>query len=383
MKELAQFLPNLANLRKELHHHPEISGKEFKTAYLLHQFLRQFSPSHIIDKIGKTGIAFIFQGENPGKTVLIRAEMDALHLEEEIDVPYSSERKSLSHTCGHDGHMAMVAGLGFFLNRTPPRSGRVILLFQPAEETGKGALAVLNDSRFKKITPDYVFALHNLPGYPHHSIIVRDGTFALASEGLSIRLKGHTAHAAYPEQGISPLPAVMELLKTLPQINKQKQDSPATWQLSITHMNLGKSGYSTIPGNALINLTLRADTSRELDILHSRIKKITAKTALKYYLEENIQRWEPFDATINDPAAVSVIRKAARRNRFTLIEPESPMRWSEDFCHFTARFTGALFGLGAGENQSDLHTRYYDFPDEIIETGVTMFYSIIRELLND
>lgn len=383
MKSLTELLPDLVNLRKELHQNPELSGQEQKTAQLILDFFLRVKPDRIIEKIGKTGIAFIFEGKKPGKTLLFRADMDALPIEEDIEIPYISDRKSLSHKCGHDGHMAILAGLALMISVHPLRSGKIILLFQPSEETGKGAHSVLTDPKFKHIKPDYVFALHNLPGYPRNAIIIRSGTFAIASEGIQIRLKGHASHAAYPDQGISPLPAVIELLEKLQKLANLRLRYKNFVQLSITYSKIGRFGFGTIPGTAEIGLTIRAVETADLEHLRTEVDKLTDRIATRYYLEEEFRRYEPFPCTVNHPGAVEAIRNVAVRHGFPVIELEEPLRWSEDFGHFTNQFEGALFGLGAGENHSDLHTWYYDFPDEILETGIRVFYGLIQDLLND
>lgn len=383
MKSLTELLSELVTLRKELHHNPELSGQEQKTARLILDFFSRVRPDHIIEKIGKTGIAFIFEGKKPGKTLLFRADMDALPIEEDIEIPYISDRKSLSHKCGHDGHMAILSGLALMVSIHPLRCGRVILLFQPSEETGKGALSVLNDPKFSHIKPDYVFALHNLPGYPRNAIIIRSGTFAIASEGIQIRLKGHASHAAYPDQGISPLPAVMELLEKLQKLTHLRHRFKDFVQLSITYTKIGRFGFGTIPGTAEIGLTIRAVETDDLEHLRTEIDKLTDRIATRHYLEEEFRRHEPFPCTVNHPGAVEAIRNVAVRHGFPVVELEEPLCWSEDFGYFTNLYEGALFGLGAGENHSDLHTWYYDFPDEILETGIRLFYGLIQDLLND
>jgi amidohydrolase len=380
MKGLAEFLPELISFRKELHQNPEISGKEQKTARLITNFCRQFHPDLVIEKLGNTGVAFVFDSKKPGNTLLFRADMDALPIEEEIEVPYTSQKKRVSHKCGHDGHMTIVAGLAFMLNLHPVRSGKVVLLYQPAEETGKGALAVLKDTRFKAIKPDFVFALHNLPGFRSNAIIVRDGPFAMASEGLAIHLKGHAAHAAYPEQGISPVPALLDLMKKFPRLVEDGELYKGFVQISMTYAKIGRFGFGTMPGNAEFGYTLRAAEDADLQRLRAQMTRQVAKAATQYYLEETYQRFEPFAATVNEVSSVNIIRKVANRHHLQVVELPEPFRWSEDFGQFTSRFKGAMFGLGAGENQSDLHTWYYDFPDELIETGIKMFYGIIQDL---
>ncbi|MCK9203297.1 MAG: amidohydrolase [Bacteroidales bacterium] len=383
MKLINDFIPELISLRKELHHNAENSGNEHFTSQLVKRFCLQFEPSGIVEKLGKTGLALIYESGNPGKTLMFRADMDALPIEEDIETPYTSVKKSLSHKCGHDGHMAILCGLAFLLQQHPIHHGRVILLFQPAEETGKGARMVLADPKFKSLQPDYCFALHNIPGYPRHSILVKDNTFAMASEGILITLRGHAAHAAYPEQGISPVPAMIELVEKLPLLISRKKIYKHFVQLAVTYAKAGRFGFGTVPGNAEFAVTLRAEEGPDLERLHKEITKMVAKTASHYYLEDHFKRFEPFDASCNNPFVVGAIRKVAERHHFTLIELKEPFRWSEDFGQFMNRYPGAMFGLGAGENHSDLHTWYYDFPDEIIETGIKMFYGIIQDLSND
>ncbi|MCK9422711.1 MAG: amidohydrolase [Bacteroidales bacterium] len=383
MDSLLDFLPELISLRKELHYSPENSGCEHFTAQILRQFCLPLNPARIVDKLGKTGLALVFESGQPGKTLMFRAEMDALPIEEDIEISYSSPNKALSHICGHDGHMTILCGLAFLLHLHPIQHGRVILLFQPAEETGKGARMILDDLKFKSLQPDYIFALHNIPGYPRHSILVKEGTITMASEGVMISLKGHAAHAAYPDQGISPLPALMEIMEKLPHLVTNKRIYKNFVQLTITYLKTGRFGFGTVPGNAELAVTLRAEQGPELERLHQEMKRMVAKTAKRFYLEEQLNWFQPFSVTGNNQFTVNAIRKVAIRSQFPLIELTEPFRWSEDFGQFTDSYPGAMFGLGAGENHSDLHTWYYDFPDEILETGIKMFYGIIQDLSNN
>jgi amidohydrolase len=383
MSPLSEFLPDLVALRQELHHMPEISGKEIKTALLIRDACSSFSHARVVDRIGKTGLAVVFDSGKPGRTVMLRADMDALAMEEDIDIPYISPKKSLSHKCGHDGHMAILVGTGHLLQKHPPRKGRVVLLFQPAEETGRGALAMVNDPKFRELTPDFIFALHNLPGFTRHTVILREGTFAMASVGLHVRLKGHAAHAAFPEQGISPLPAMIDLFGKLQALPQQKKKYRDYVQLSLTFAQSGRVAFGTIPGMAEIGMTLRATCENDLKILESEVKKLVAAVAGRYFLEEQVTKHEPFTATLNDHEAVEAIRNVAIRHHFPVVDQAEPFRWSEDFGVFTSRFRGAIFGLGAGENHSDLHTWYYDFPDDIMETGIRMFFGLVQDLTND
>ena len=193
----------IIQLRHQLHQFPELSNHEFQTAKRISEFMNQLLPDETIN-LGMTGKAFVFKGKEPGKTIMFRAELDALPIREATGVNYSSVNQNQMHACGHDGHMAIIAGLGQKIAINRPQKGRVVLLFQPAEEVEQGARDVVEDLAFKKIAPDYIFALHNIPGEESHKILLKSGTFAAASKGMTIRLFGKTSHAAEPENGISP-----------------------------------------------------------------------------------------------------------------------------------------------------------------------------------
>ncbi|MBE0646464.1 MAG: amidohydrolase [Bacteroidales bacterium] len=374
------YLNKIQELRKELHQYPEYSGREKKTAARVLQFCSAFQPDVVIERLGGNGFALVFEGALDGKTVMLRAELDALPLDEVIDIPHRSRNKDLAHKCGHDGHMAILCGVASLLQKKRPKAGRIVLLFQPAEETGKGSKAVLKDPKFQGIVPDYVFALHNLPGFPAGSVIVKNGPFAFASLGIFTRIKGESSHAAFPEHGISPLPALMELLGTLQELPKNIPNLHKDTILTITYSRLGHFVFGTSPGQAELAATIRSERNEDIEKIKDTIIPVIREIGIRYMLDTIIQWHEPFSATVNTPEAVTMIRSAARKLDFPLVERNDPFRWSEDFGEFTAKYPGAIFGLGSGENHSDLHTPHYDFPDEIIEPGIRMFYEIINQI---
>ena len=200
--------------RREIHQFPELSGLEAETAKRVLQFFQPLNPDLTITNLGGHGLAFVF-GQSVGPTVLLRCELDALPIKEENEFSYRSESPFISHKCGHDGHMAILSAVGMRLSKQRPTKGRVVLLFQPAEEVGSGSSAVISDPQFQTIKPDFAFALHNLPGFPFGQIVLRHGVFACASRGMSISLKGKTAHAAQPDTGISPAPAMCQVISEL------------------------------------------------------------------------------------------------------------------------------------------------------------------------
>ncbi len=209
----------IIKLRHEIHKHPEVSNDEYNTSERIINFIKKFNPDEII-KLGETGVAFAFNGKEKGKTVVFRAELDALPIQEKSGVEYASVNDHVAHACGHDGHMAILTGLAQKISENRPERGRVIMLFQPAEEVEQGARDVVENPKFNDIKPDYMFALHNVPGFEKHKIILKKGSFASASKGMTIKLTGKTAHAAEPENGISPADAISEMIKKLHAIKR-------------------------------------------------------------------------------------------------------------------------------------------------------------------
>ena len=197
-------LNEIIELRHTLHQRAEVSNEEKETAATIASWLEKYAPDRLMTDIGGRGIAARYTGRGDGPHVLIRCELDGLPIPETGEMEYFSRNEGASHKCGHDGHMAILAGLEQSLTREPPGKGSVTLLFQPAEETGEGARRVVEDKTFAGLQPDYAFALHNLPGYEEGEIVVSEGVFASASRGIIVRLQGDTSHAAEPQQGRSP-----------------------------------------------------------------------------------------------------------------------------------------------------------------------------------
>jgi len=339
------FLEEITALRKELHQAPELSNKEFKTTEKIIAFVKQSHPDEILTFRGKTGLAAVFHGCKPGKIVLFRADIDALPIIETTQFLNKSKVHGVSHKCGHDGHSAILAGLSRILMINPPEKGSVVLLFQPAEETGDGAKQILKDPTFSKIKPDYVFALHNLPGFPLNQIVVGNHCFASASKGMIVKLFGKTSHAAYPEKGISPALAMVE----------------------------------TLPGDAQVMATLRSYRDDDMEKLTKLSVETITEISDRFGVAAKISWTDEFPATVNDPGCVETIRQVAEENGLSHKEIKQPFRWSEDFGHFTQNFRGAFFGIGAGESTPDLHQSDYDFRDEMIEAAIKMFDGIIRK----
>ncbi len=377
MKELD--LSKVVALRRRLHENAELSGQEQGTAGIIRDFLASSRPSAILSGLGGgAGLAVIYHGEKPGPTLVLRSDLDALPIQETRDLAHCSRNPETSHQCGHDGHMAILAGLALRLQQTGLGKGRLVLLFQAAEETGAGALEVINDGRFAELRPDYIFALHNLPGYPRGQVLVRSGVFACASRGMIIRLSGAGAHAAYPEMALSPNRAFIEILQGLTRLSASLNSLSL---VTVIYARLGEIAFGTTPGSAEIMATLRSDHDEHLDRLAGEAEELARRAVGDSGLGLDISWQDKFSTTINDPDAVEIVKAAARECGLGVCEPDGPFRWSEDFGEFLVKYPGALFCMGAGEDHAPLHHPDYDFPDDLIGPGICIFEKIVQRIL--
>lgn len=372
----------LINLRKELHRYPELSHKEKDTAKRIIDFASDYNPDKIIKDIGGNGLAIVFDGREKGRTVLLRCELDGLPIQERGDLPHISEKDNIAHLCGHDGHMAIIAGVITKLAFKRPERGRVILLFQPAEETGEGAEIIINDENFNLIKPDFAFALHNIPNYPLHSILIGYDEFSSASKGMIMKLTGKTSHAAEPEKGINPALALSKIIQGLLKITTENKDIENFALITIVGASLGGRAFGTSAGDAELMVTLRSAKNKDMEIITENAISIAEENAMAYGLKIDFEFVEIFPATKNDKELVSIVEESAIENDLNIIRIDEPFKWSEDFGQFTKRFRGVLFGIGSGCGQPALHNPDYDFPDELIETGTNIFISIIHKVLN-
>lgn len=376
-------LAELTAWRQDLHRQPEISRQEAGTAALVAAALAPLGPDQILRGLGGHGVVAIWgpqQAGYVGPTILFRAELDALPITEISDAPHRSTRPGTGHLCGHDGHMAILLGLARLIHRAPPRA-RVILLFQPAEEDGSGAEAVMADPRYDQIRPDWAFALHNLPGVARGAALLAEGPVNCASQGLKIRLLGKTAHASLPETGRSPAPALAALIPQLTGLGAQGALTPDYRLVTITHANLGAPAFGIAPGEAEIWATLRTLTDAPMAALRQEAESLARTQAARHGLEVRFETHDAFAASVNHPAATACLARALDALRIPHSPQGLPMRASEDFGRFgQAPTRSAMLFLGAGENHPALHNPDYDFPDPLIPLGARIFHRLLQDL---
>ena len=372
---------DLIDFRHELHRHPEISGEEQETARRVAGFLAPLKPDRILTRLGGHGVAAIFEGTEPGPTLLFRSEIDALPIDEKTEVAHASTNPGKGHLCGHDGHSTILLALGLGLSRGRPKRGRVVLLFQPAEENGAGAAAVIADPRFADIRPDLAFSLHNLPGLALGHVALTDGPVNCASRGMKIKLSGKTAHASQPETGRSPMLAMANLMPALTALSRSAPPDHGFRLATVTHAVLGERAFGIAPGDGEIWVTLRTLVDAGMAELCAEAEALVRTTAKTEKLDLEITYDDIFLHCENAPEAVAHLVRALDAEGIGHDRGNLPMRASEDFGRFRAVAPSAMFFLGSGESHPALHNPDYDFPDELIAIGVRVFMRVVRDIL--
>lgn len=364
----------LISLRRKLHANPELSGQEKQTAQMIVEELKQLKPDWIKEKLGGYGVLAAF-GAGSGPSILFRAELDALPIHELNEFEYKSAINGMSHKCGHDGHMAILLNLADQIDALRQKS-QLLFLFQPAEETGEGARAILNERHLAQSPPDYCFALHNMPGYPLGALILKKGNFTAAVKSLIIKLNGRTAHAAEPEFGINPAMAIAAILQYLNGLNQPNPLLSSYSVITPIHLNMGEKAYGISAGYGEVHITIRSWTEAQMQVMVQKIMKALDMICEQHQLELTTEWTNEFSANFNDDHCVEIVNLAAKRLQMPVIYEETPFKFGEDFGAITQQYRGCMFGIGSGEQCPVLHNPYYDFPDELIPLGANLFRTI-------
>jgi len=373
---------DLITVRRDLHRHPEVSGDEIQTARTIASALTAWSPTTVLTGLGGHGVAAVFDSGNPGPTVMVRSELDALPIVELGDIPHASEIPGKGHLCGHDGHSTILLGVARLLSRRRPDTGRVVLMFQPAEEDGSGAAAVIADPQFTQIAPDWALSLHNMPGVALGAAWLAAGPANCASLGLKISLTGATAHASLPEDGKAPTDALPQLINGLHAMGPGGSMQPGFRLATITHLRMGEPAFGIAPGEAELWVALRGLSNDDLDALLEQAQTLARSEAHAAGLTVAFSIHDHFHACTNNPQATAVLARALDAQNIRYDAGDLPMRGSEDFGRFGgAGAKSAMIVLGSGVDHPALHTQTYDFPDDLIPVGVAIFDHAIRELL--
>lgn len=360
-------------LRHALHRAPELSNHEVATAQTIAEAMAPLNPTRLLTGLGGTGVAAEFGAGD--RALMIRCELDALPILETGTPAYRSEMPGVAHACGHDGHMAILYAVALCLSRRPP-DARVILLFQPAEESGDGARDVIADPRFADLRASMAVSLHNLPKLPLGSVSLRSGPVNCASRGVKIVLTGRTSHSSQPQNGRSPGGALIALIPALEALtNNVATDAPGFRLTTVTHAVLGEEAFGISPGRAEVWVTLRTLLDDDMATLEAEARALVADLAGDFAPEISIH--EPFGHCINDDTATALLDRACAPLR--RVSDGLPMRASEDFGLFGHHMPSAMLFLGSGETHPELHNPDYDFPDALIPVGAGIFLRAIKE----
>lgn len=370
------MIESLVEIRKFLHQYPELSGQEIRTSEFIESQIKPLNPDLIL-RIDFSRI-FVFDLGKQGPVLAFRADMDALPIEEKNAIAHASKTKGVSHVCGHDGHMSILTGFAREMVKNPPKSGKIVLVFQSAEETGQGARRLIESEDFRKLNIDYIFGLHNIPGYRLGQVLMRKGNFATASKGMVVRLKGKTSHAAEPEKGINPALAIASITQELDKLIQQKDLFKDQSLLTFIFTKMGELAFGTSAGYAEMGFTLRAFENSDMELLVTKAEYIIHKIAKQYRLSAEINYREEFPATFTSDSAFRIISQSANRIKLPVTELNKPLRWSEDFAYYSSMTKTGFFGLGSGMNQPQLHHPDFDFPDDLIDKGVSIFLEILK-----
>ncbi len=362
---------NIYEARAFLHRCAEMSGDEKLTHDFVLEALQFLNPTRLYTRVGGYGILAEFEFSKKGKTLLFRADMDGVGSQPDI----------VRHSCGHDGHCAILLDFASKLQQNPFNEGRILLLFQPSEENGQGAKAVLNSGVLQKYSIDFAFALHNIPGYSIGSVLCKSKNFSCAVLSCEMEFKGKTSHASEPEKCVSPQKAMFEIVSEISQMQRTDYAIEDYFLATMVELHIGEEAYGVAPGNGILRWTFRAKTNAVIRKSIALIEAFSTQIASQTNeLEFSVHFLEEFYANENNPKAVGIIAHAAANCGLEYVEIDEGFRWGEDFGVLTQAIPGAMFGLGAGELCPPLHSNDFNFPDDLIEIGSQLFYEIASSL---
>lgn len=371
-------LRELTHLRQWLHQHPELSGMEFQTINRIESFLTENCPQFNLTRVAETGLLCEVNNSAEGLSILMRADIDALPIDDSIQQNYASVYPGIGHKCGHDGHTSILCGLAMMLSNNPLNNVNISLLFQPSEENGEGAKKVLADKEFQKNHFDFVYALHNIPVEPLGKVLVKQGAFTPAVVSVNLSITGKTSHAAEPWNGINPAIAFSDILNLTESLENQDRNSENFTLVTLVYATLGSKDYGISPGNAELHFTIRCQSSEGLKNLISDFEQGINKICKEKGLNCKFDYFQEFASTENTQKATEIIKHSAELLNFICEELKVPFSWGENFGLYTQTFKGAMFGIGAGESCAPLHNTAYNYPDDLTPLASKMFYTIIQ-----
>ncbi|MBJ27026.1 MAG: peptidase M20 [Alphaproteobacteria bacterium] len=369
--------------RQDIHSYPELAFEEYRTAKIVTEKLKEFG----IDtetEIAKTGVVGTLEGKSEGSSIAIRADMDALALNEETGLDYASKNQGKMHACGHDGHTAMLLGAAKYLSETRNFSGKVHFIFQPAEEGAGGAKVMIDEGLFKKYPVDGIFGLHNWPGLPLGQFAVIDGPIMAAADFFEVTVTGNGAHGAMPHLGSDPIVCSSQIINALQTIVSRNLDPLEAGVLTVTKVHGGEAN-NVIPEKVVFSGTARAFQEQIRDQLESRLTDISVNIAEANGCSANVLYERNYPPTVNASSETEIASKVAGLvvGNKNVRRDLSPCMGSEDFAFMLQEIPGCYIWMGNGDQDGGcfLHNPGYDFNDQALTIGASYWVRLVEELL--
>jgi hippurate hydrolase len=382
---LTERVGEFIQLRRDIHRHPELAFEEHRTSDLVAAKLQSWG-YQVHRGLGGTGVVGTLKRGSSERKLGIRADMDALPIQEATGAEWASTRQGLMHACGHDGHTAMLLAAAKAIAQAPEFDGTLNLIFQPAEEGGGGAVRMMDDGLFEHHPCDAVFAMHNMPGTPVGHFVFRDGAAMASSDYVTIRIHGTGGHGAMPHRAADPLVAASSIVMALQTIVSRNVDPLHTAVVTVGALHAGQAN-NVIPALATLELSVRALDPQVRQLLEQRIKALVTAQAESFGVRAEVEWRQGYCVLVNHTAQTEFARQVALDlvgpERVTLNGP--PITGSEDFAFMLEKVPGSYLLIGNGDGDSAgacmVHNPAYDFNDENIATGASYWVALIQAYL--
>ncbi|WP_316194567.1 M20 aminoacylase family protein [Bradyrhizobium sp. SZCCHNRI3052] len=384
VNRVADLQPDIQAWRRDIHSHPELLYDVHRTAAFVTERLREFGCDEVVTGLGKTGVVGVIKGRKPGhgevKVLGLRADMDALPIEEATGLPYASKTPGMMHACGHDGHTAMLLGAARYLAETRNFAGEVAVIFQPAEEGGGGADAMIKDGLIDRFKIDQVYGMHNGPGLPVGAFAIRQGPLMASTDAVDITIEGHGGHAAKPHNCIDSLLVGAQLVTALQQIVSRSVDPLEAAVLSICEFHAGNA-RNVIPQSAVLRGTVRTLTPKVRELMEKRVREVVTGVAQMTGAKIDLNYARGYPVVINHAEQTEIAIRAAREVAGDAnVHEMPPMMGGEDFAYMLEARPGAFIFVGNGDS-AGLHHPAYNFNDEAIVYGTSFFIKVVENTL--
>jgi len=383
LPEVEAINDDLVAWRRDFHAHPELGYEEERTSELVAERLESWG-IEVHRGIGRTGVVGVLRGEREGRSLGIRADMDALPMDEEGDVPHRSTHPGKFHGCGHDGHTTILLGAARTLAAKPDFAGTVNFIFQPAEEGLAGAKAMIEDGLFERFPCDEVYGLHNWPLLPYGKGAAVAGPIMAASDFFDVEIEGTGAHAAMPHRGVDPIVVAAHVVTALQTLVSRSTDPLDAAVISVTKVEAG-SAYNVIPGRAVLRGTCRTLRPETRDAMEAGIARVAENTAAAFGARATAEFRRNYPPTVNHAAQADKAAAALARviGEESVVRDAAPTMGGEDFAFMLERRPGCYLWLGAGgaPTACNVHHPSYDFNDDLLPIGASLWVELVRQEL--